>query len=264
MLLLIFGTFFIISAKEKKLNITILFQTVISMICLLFHMFSGGNAERYQTFSEYNDTFYDKLEIGLTQTPLALFLKYDYMCLVFSVILMLIIFMKYKNVLVRAVSVIPVATWIFGAFGGFILSGGGNNMEVAYDTPLFCYGLSISRGNYTHPMAWIMLLCSIIVMIALVYTAMKCAPDKKTAQFSFLLLAAVYGGRATTGFAHSGWAPYVRTYIFMYYVFVILMAVYIQAIMKEMPDEKTKIIMCCLTMSAFVGILRNFVTLGII
>ena len=263
MLLLIFGTFFILSAKEKKLNITILFQTVISMGNLLFHMFSGGNAERYEKINNYNDTFYDKLEIGLTQAPLRLFLKYDYMCLAFSAILMLIIFIRYKNVLVRAVSVIPVATWIFGAVGAFILSGG-NIDAAAYDTPLFCYGLSISRGKYTHPMAWIMLLCSIIVMLALVYTAMKCAPNKKTALFTFLLLAAAYGGRATTGFANSGWGLYARTYIFMYYVFVMLMAAYIQAVMKEMPDKKTKIIMHCLAIFAFVGVFKNIVTLGII
>ena len=263
MLLLIFGTFFILSAKEKKLNITILFQTVISMGNLLFHMFSGGNAERYEKINNYNDTFYDKLEIGLTQTPLRLFLKYDYMCLAFSVILMLIIFIKYKNILVRVVSVIPVATWIFGAVGAFILSGG-NIDAAAYDTPFFCYGLSVSRGKYTHPMAWVMLLCSIIVMLALVYTAMKCAPNKKTALFTFLLLAAAYGGRATTGFANSGWGLYARTYIFMYYVFVMLMAAYIQAVMKEMPDKKTKIIMCCLAIFAFVGAFKNIVTLGII
>lgn len=263
MLLLIFGTFFIISAKEKKLNITILFQTVISMGSLLFHLFSGGNAERYQKINSYNDTFYDKLEIGLTQTPLRLFLKYDYMCLVFSTILMLIIFIKYKNIFVRATSVIPVGAWIFGAFGAFILSGG--NIEVtAYDTPLFCYGLSVSRGKYTYPMAWIMLLCSIIVMLALVYTAIKCAPNKKTALISFLLLAAAYGGRATTGFANSGWGLYARTYIYIYYVFVILMAAYIQAVMKEMPDKKTKKIMDCLIIFAFVGVLKNIVTLGII
>lgn len=263
MLFLIFGAFFIISVKEKKLNITILLQTVISMGSLLFHMFSGGNAQRYQNINKYNDTFYDKLEIGLTQTPLRLFLKYDYMCLVFSIILMFIIFLKYKNVLVRAVSVVPVAVWIFGAFGALILSGGIIDTE-AYDTSLFCDELSVSRGKYTHPMAWIMLLCSIIVMFALVYTAMKCAPDKKTALFSFLLLAAAYGGRATTGFANFGWGLYARTYIFMYYIFVILMAAYIQAIMKGLPDKKTKIIMRCLAMFAFVGILKNIVTLGII
>lgn len=263
MLFLIFGAFFIISVKEKKLNITILLQMVISMGSLLFHMFSGGNAQRYQNINKYNDTFYDKLEIGLTQTPLRLFLKYDYMCLVFSIILMFIIFLKYKNVLVRAVSVVPVAVWIFGAFGALILSGGIIDTE-AYDTSLFCDELSVSRGKYTHPMAWIMLLCSIIVIIALVYTAMKCAPDKKTALFSFLLLAAAYGGRATTGFANFGWGLYARTYIFMYYIFVILMAAYIQAIMKGLPDKKTKIIMRCLAMFAFVGILKNIVTLGII
>lgn len=263
MLLLIFGTFFVVSTKTKKLNITILFQMVISMGSLLFHMFSGGNAERYQIHSKYNDTFYDKLEIGLTQTPLRLFLKYDYMCVVFCTILVLIIFIKYKNVLVRTVSVIPVATWIFGAFGAFILSGGIID-TAAYNTPLFCYGLSISRGKYTHPMAWVMLLCSIIVMLALVYTAMKCASNKNTVLFSFLLLAAAYGGRTTIGFANFGWGLYARTYIYIYYVFVILMAAYIQAIMKEMPDKKTKIIMRCLAMFAFVGVLKNIVTLGII
>lgn len=263
MLLLIFGVFFIISAKEKKLNITILFQTVISVVSLLFHMFSGGNADRYQNKNSYNDTFYDKLEIGLTQTPLRLFLKYDYMCLVFCSILMLIIFIKYKSVLVRAISVIPVAAWILGGIGAFFLSGG-TIETAAYDTPLFCYGLSVSRGKYTHPMAWIMLLCSIIVMLVLVYTAMKCAPDKKTALLSFLLLAAAYGGRATTGFANFGWGLYARTYIFMYYVFVILMAAYIQAVMKDMPDKKTNRIMRCLVIFALVGVFKNIVALGIV
>lgn len=263
MLFLIFGTFFIMSAKAKKLNITILVQTVISAGSLSFHMLSGGNAERYQTIGKYNDTFYDKLEIGLTQTPLKLFLKSDYMCLAFCSILMLIIFIKYKSVLVRAISVIPVAAWIFGFFGALVLSDGNIN-ATAYDTQLFCYGLSISRGKYTHPMAWIMLLCSIIIMLALVYAAMKCAPDKKTALFSFLLLAAAYGGRATTGFANSGWGLYARTYIFMYYVFVILMAVYIQAIIQELPDKKINVIMRCLVIFALVGVLKNIVTLGII
>lgn len=263
MLLLIFGTFFLISVKEKKLNVTILFQTVISVLSLLFHMFSGGNAARYENINSYKDTFYDKLEIGLTQTPLRLFLKYDYMCFAFCAMIMLIIFIKYKNGFVRVISVIPVAAWIFGTFGALVLSDGNIN-ATAYDTQLFCYGLSISRGKYTHPMAWIMLLCSIIVMLALVYAAMKCAPDKKTALFSFLLLAAAYGGRATTGFANSGWGLYTRTYIFMYYVFVILMAVYIQAVMQELPDKKANIIMRCLAAFAFVGVFKNIVALGII
>lgn len=261
-LLLIFGAFFVISAKEKKPNITILLQTVISMGSLLFHMFSGGNAERYKNINSYNDTFYDKLEIGLTQTPLRLFLKYDYMCLAFSVILMLIVFMKYKNVPARAVSAIPAVAWFFGALGAFIISDGIIDTE-AYDTPLFCYGLSVSRGKYTHPMAWIMLLCSIIVMLALVCTAMKCAPDKKWRCFSFLLLAAAYGGRATTGFANFGWGLYARTYVFMYYAFIILMAAYIQTVMKELPEKANKI-MCCLAVFAIVGALRNIAALGII
>ena len=263
MLFLIFGTFFIISAKKKKINKTIFLQTVISLLSLLFHMLSGGNAERYESFGKYNDTFYDKLEIGLTQTALRLFLKYDYMCLAFCWVLMLIIFIKYKNVLVRAISVIPVTAWISGAFGALVLSDGSID-AAAYDKPLFCYGLSVSRGKYTHPMAWIMLLCSIIVMLALVYTAMKCAPDKKTALLSFLLLAAAYGGRATTGFANSGWGLYARTYIFMYYVFVILMAAYIQAVMKDTPGKKANIIMRCLIIFALMGFLRNIVTTGII
>lgn len=263
MLFLIFGTFFIISAKKKKINKTIFLQTVISLLSLLFHMLSGGNAERYESFGKYNDTFYDKLEIGLTQTALRLFLKYDYMCLAFCWVLMLIIFIKYKNVLVRAISVIPVTAWISGAFGALVLSDGSID-AAAYDKQLFCYGLSVSRGKYTHPMAWIMLLCSIIVMLALVYTAMKCAPDKKTALLSFLLLAAAYGGRATTGFANSGWGLYARTYIFMYYVFVILMAAYIQAVMKDTPGKKANIIMRCLIIFALMGFFRNIVTTGII
>lgn len=257
MLLLIFGAFFIISVKEKKLNITILLQTVISMVSILFHLFSGGNAERYEGMYG-SDTFYDKLEIGLTQTPLRLFLKYDYMCLAFSAILMIIIFIKYKNVLVRGISVIPVVVWMFGALGAIALSDGMIDIR-AYDIPLFCWGLSVSRGKYTHPMAWIILLCSIIVVLALAYTATKCAPNKKTALFSFLLLVAAYGGRATTGFANAGWGLYARTYIFMYYVFVILMAIYIQAVMKELPDKKTNIIIRCLAIFAFVGVFRNIV-----
>ncbi len=263
MLLLISATFFIISAKEKKLNITILLQMVISVLSLLFHMLSGGNTERYEAFGKYNDTFYDKLEIGLTQTPLRLFLKYDYMCLTFSAILMLIIFIKYKKFHVRVISVIPAVAWLFGAFGALILSDGSID-AASYDKPLFGYGLSVSRGKYTHPMAWIMLLCSLIVMLALVYTAMKCAPDKKTALLSFLLLAAAYGGRATTGFANSGWGLYARTYIFMYYVFVILMAVYIQAVLKAAPDKKKDTIMRCLVIFALVGILKNIAALGIV
>ncbi|MCM1286833.1 MAG: hypothetical protein NC240_00880 [Clostridium sp.] len=263
MLFIIFGTAFIISLKAKKPNITILLQMVIAAASILFHMLSGGNTERYHFANPYNDSFFDKLEIGLTQTPLRLFLKYDYMCLAFSAILMCIIFLKYKNVLVRAVSIIPVAAWIFGAIGGLILSDG--NIDVAaYDTSLFCYGLSISRGKYTHPMAWIMLFASILVMLALVYTVMKCAPDKKTALPSFLLLASAYGGRATTGFANSGWGLYARTYLFMYYVFIIIMAVYIQAVRKELSEKKETILIRCLVIFAVLGAFKNIVTLGII
>lgn len=265
MLLLIFGAFLIISVKEKKLNTTILLQTAISVGSVLFHMFSGGNAGRQGVNNTYGykDTFYDKVEIGLTQTPLRLFLKYDYMCLVFSVMLMLIIFIKYKSFLVRVVSVIPVAVWIFGSLGNLALSDGIID-TAAYDTPMFCYELSISRGKYTHSMAWIMLLCSVIVLSCMVYTAMKCASDKKTALLSFLLLAAAYGGRATTGFAYAGWGLYGRTYIFMYYVFVVLVAIYIQAVMRELPDKKTNIIMNTLMVFALMGIFRNIVTIGII
>lgn len=263
MLFLIFGVAFIISAKDRKPNITILLQTVIAAASILFHMLSGGNTERYHFANPYNDSFFDKLEIGLTQTPLRLFLKYDYMCLAFSAILMCIIFLKYKNVLVRAVSVIPVAAWFFGAIGGLVLSDG--NIELrAYDTSLFCYGLSVSRGKYTHPMAWIMLFASVLVMLALVYTVMKCAPDKKTALFSFLLLASAYGGRATTGFANSGWGLYARTYLFMYYVFIIIMAVYIQAVRKELSEKKETILIHCLVIFAVLGAFKNIVTLGII
>lgn len=265
MLFLIFGAFLIISVKEKRLNTTMLLQTAISVGSVLFHMFSEGNAGRQGVNNTYGyrDTFYDKVEIGLTQTPLRLFLKYDYMCLAFCWMLMLIVFIKYKSVLVRTVSVIPVAVWILGTLGALVLSGGIIDIE-AYDTPLFCYELSISRGKYTHPMAWIMLLCSVIVLSCLVYTAMKCSSDKKTAMLSFLLLSAAYGGRATTGFAYAGWGLYARTYAFMYYVFAILIAAYIQAIMKELPDKRANIIMRCLVSFAFVGILRNIIVLGII
>lgn len=265
MLFLIFGTFFIMSVAKKKVSIILMLQSVCAMVSIFCHLFSKGNASRYEIMNKYNDSLIDKLEIGFTSTPLRLFLKFDYMCLFFIIMLMVITFIKYKNALCRSISVIPVLTWIAGAAGAVYLSGGNIDTE-AYNIDTFCWGLSISRGKYTHVMAWVLLIGSLIVMAAVFFTAIKCCKDKNMAWITILLIVSAYAGRITTGFANSGWGMFIRTYTYMYYVFAVLIVMFVKGEISDLPSDnkKVNIIVYTMVIMAVTGILRNMAALNIV
>lgn len=265
MLFLIFGTFLIMSIIKKKVSIILMLQSVCAMVSIFCHLFSKGNESRYEIMNKYNDNLIDKLEIGFTSTPLRLFLKFDYMCLFFIIMLMVLTFIKYKNALHRSISVIPVVTWIAGAAGALYLAGGSIDTE-AYNIDVFCWGLSISRGKYTHGMAWVLLIGSFIVMAAVFFTMLMCCRDKNMAWITILLIVSAYAGRMTVGFANSGWSTFIRTYTYMYYVFVaiIVMLVRGEISSRSSDDKKVNIIVCTIVILAATGILRNMVALNIV
>lgn len=261
-MLFIFVSLIIKNIKEKRRYVVFWLQAFVTLINLVWHAMSPNNDYRYSTMSAECDGFIDKLEIGISSTMQWLFLKFNFTFLVFSVMLAIVVFERYKDVLYRIVCTIPVFVWITSACYGMYLCDGVFDIN-ALNIASLGYGLSISRGKYSCLSTRVEAVVLIVVAVSVAWMVAIVLDDKKDLFIAYLLIFGTACGRITVGFANGGWGNFARTYLYMYYAFFIVLGLIFKANIGGLKrdDRKVNNIVFSMICFAFLGIMVNLCTL---
>lgn len=261
-MLFIFTVAVVWSVKEKRTYVVFWTQLSAVLVNLANHMLSPNNEARYTEMSAQSDNLFDKLEIGVTTTMQWLFMRFNFTFLVFAVMLLILVHIKYKKKTVRAVSFIPVLVWLVSAGYGMYLCDWVFDIT-AFNKESLGYGLSVSRGKYELPVSWVVLLVMLVVAFVVLWMLAACTDDKKQIFESYVLILGTACGRITVGFANHGWGEFGRTYLYMYYAFVVVLGMLVYTNTAEFPrtDKRVNAIIIPLVIFAFLGAMVNFATL---
>lgn len=261
LLCFVYTYFVIVGLKDRCLSKTVIIQMLAVWVNLILHGISPNNAFRYEEMSAVQDTLADKLEIGITATAKRLLVDYDYTFLVFLIMLSVFIFILSKGIFRRAVTILPIAVWVISALYGLYLSGGLFDVNV-FRTSKFYYGLSISRGKYKYVFNWVVLGAIIILGIIIITTLKQLTRDLKNEILLYIMLFGALAGRTTVGFANHGWGLFPRTYIYLYYVLIIIvMSIVEQKFDFNRKERSEHLVLKTITVLFVVGLFINICTL---
>ena len=243
-----------IKKLHKKTSWIWFVQWLISLMSVLFHLLSPDNASRYEKVGG-QDTLFDKLEIGYSATLQHLFMSYDLFFFVTLMIALIFVIKQRKRILDVVVALLPLLTYLGFGIYGLILSEGVFDRFV-FRKEALAYGLSISRGKYEIPMAWVILIVCTLSLLCVLYTLFHILDEKRFVIVGLFLACLI--GRLTVGFANSGWSEYFRTYVGMYYALAIASA----SILSRMEQSKAKKI--AMIVICIIGMINNCVFLNFI
>lgn len=224
-ILVVYTLFVIYYFINKKKNWYIIFQTILSYLSFAFIMTTPGNAERKARellrFLDYNSlSFLNKVEMSFSATMYDLIFKFNYLYILFTILLFVVILRKYKKLsyaIIGAIPFISSGATMFVAKVGFKYSTEFNKLFQVEGR----YGL-LNAQNYSSIVPYLEIflmcinICSVMVALYMIYENIK---DSLYANLIFLLGLAT---RVALGFSPTIWASGERTYIFFYFAIIIL------------------------------------------
>lgn len=252
MLCIIYMSYLVGGIIRKRFNPVIFLQLILSVCGFMWHLLSTDNQDRMS--GQEKVSFFDKIEIGFTNTAARLFFDPNYMIICFVVFLAICMWItgnKRKNTGVALAITVGVTQFMLGKIIPVIL---GKNY---YPNAFFNYFLkkgSIADGKYNNIISWLFLLGCIIIL-GMIVVCIFSYFDTRQAVLILVILVAGFAARMVVSYAHGRWIYHQRTYYSVYLaVAAAMLAIYIQ-LGKE---NKRKIIMKFLTIAAVVGGLKSF------
>lgn len=251
----------IICFINRKMPRYILISGVMVLIEACYIIFSPGNERRSlsdnQTFPEIaNLSFGNKCELGLSSTLFHFIFTPRILFLIFTLLLIVIMFEIKKNVIYRCFATIPFFTGIvFGFFETELYSlfpwlfGVENTM------------LTTGVWDIQNPKSIICWLIMLIVVMCILISIVGIISEFPKEGMSILIAIGIgFASRCMMGFSATIWASGDRTYIYLYFAFVIAC----MYIMKVLSKEKREKINCLVIPLAGLSVLHlwTYVALG--
>lgn len=214
--------------RDKKLSGMIVMQTILSLGNLALHMFAPGNGVRSQTeasvrFPDYGTmSIIDKLELGFSSSLYEFFYTVNYIVFIMGILIMVLVFMKTKNVFYR---LIGSALFLAQGFFGFFING---IVERRFHIAIFSNRMhssgTIDEANYYSWKSYYAIVLLFIVSICLIVSLYIVFGNTRKSIYAIGLLFAGLGARMVVAFSPSIWVSSVRTFIMMYFAFIAITA----------------------------------------
>lgn len=191
-----------LSIRKKRPDGVVCIQTVISVFGILFHLFNAGNRGRSSTFTEdAHMTGVDKLCMGFISTLHHLFFdkERNYFFLCMCILICIVTCVMQTKQWVKIISVIPLllcaVSMITGVFSDTVECDTWRDTRLILPVVLALFGVT----------------CILICMYQILQ-------DRQKFLTVFILLFAGFAGRMTVGFSGTGLSAFIRTYTFLYYI----------------------------------------------
>ncbi|MBR4514940.1 MAG: hypothetical protein IKO61_08660 [Lachnospiraceae bacterium] len=224
----VFAYMFARSVKDKRISAAFAYEALVSA-GFIAHALTQRNIDRLEVTTERLH-FYEYLDIGFTGTLQEMIFDYDF---VFFVVLLLISALvivgikktalgggkKYAGI---AAALLSVALWIvFGFYLGLVRADIFD--EYVYDGLID--SRTITEGKYDSAVNIFYELAVLVIWILLFVNIYHAFDASFKARLLSVLLFAGICGRTTVGFAGNHQFYFERTFLFLYYIFIIIASV---------------------------------------
>jgi len=228
LLLLIITLLFLYSSFQKRIDYYLLLQLLIVAAMLIFILTCPGNASRYssEVLSWYPDYgmlgFIEKLQLGYSSTLAHFIVSPNIVFTTFCILLYISIHIQYSNILYKVIAAIPLLVYIL-----FVIF----NIFYSYDSNIIYWirkiqGVKNATSIINYAPLLILGLCSILCIFVSIYLCFK--NDRLKALFCIMFIIFGLSSRIVMGFSPTIWASSYRTFIFIYFVFIVCIALFYQ------------------------------------
>ena len=222
-LLVVYSVFTVIMFINQKLPLFMVIQTILCGASFLFILTCPGNAARKAAevatwFPEYDSIpFPVKIEMGFSSSLFEFVMKPNFIFNIFCGLLLIGIVLKYKNLLYRVIATVPLASGlILGTYSSVTneFIPGISKIE----NSLTKFGTDLNLASFS---SWIPDLILAVVCIAICISLLCFFKNELKSLLSIFIILLGFGSRVMLGISPTIWASSSRTFIFMYFSFII-------------------------------------------
>lgn len=259
-LFVVYFTFTIYLLIHKRINMFMILQTCICFMSIIFILSTPGNVKRKNSeiqtwFPDYiNISFIRKIEMGFSSSWFEFVMKPNVIFTVFCILLLLCMMVTQKKKLYKWIAFIPLASsLIFGLFSNVLSEAFPAIQKI--NNSMTQYG---TRANFASIISWIPDIILAVVFISILISLYFIFINKKYAIVTIFIIMLGFGSRMIMAFSPTIWVSGERTFIFMYFSFIICSIILFQVIFKSEIskfDTFTKSIISILALLSFLNTL---------
>ncbi|WP_010249424.1 DUF6056 family protein [Acetivibrio cellulolyticus] len=232
---LVFTIYLII---KKRPNLFMFVQSILGIASIIFILTCPGNyvrkiSEVKRWFPEYpNMSLLRKIEMGYSSSLFQFIINPNIIFTLFSGLLLICMIITNKKGLYKVMAAVPFATSIiFGYLGGLLV-------EVLpivdfVKNSMTEFGTGIEIFSVTSWLPDVIITFSLVSVLFSLYVIFE---NKKYSMLSIFIVLLGFGSRIIMAFSPTIWASSLRTFIFMYFAFIICSVILFQVIL----DSKLK------------------------
>jgi len=212
---------------KKRQHPMVWLSLLVCVVQLVIIITCPGNkvrtiAETASWFPLYSEfSLFDKLNIGLYSTVLHFFASYDIIFILFLFVMLLLMRRKHKTVKAALFFLPPLICWLgltfFNGLQRLFIKGA----TVGTGISPFITGILDSVYRFSVPSKSLWLSCFSLAAIVFVIYAITLVFDKKKSIAMILILMLGFASRILMGFSPTVYASGYRTYLYMYFAFMI-------------------------------------------
>ena len=220
---LLFGIILFIK-NNKKISFFILMQFLITLASLIFILLTPGNGVRKleETVGYFPDYYslsmIEKLSIGITATIGELIANYCITFAVFTFMIAITIYSKYKDKYIRLIGMIPfVSTMVFSYLNA--ITNNNYTIHLMRDNFLLEQALIVSK-NYTYIGSYVNLILSLTIIISIFVSLLLIFKNLKN-NIAFYVFGCGLITRLVLAFSPTIFVSKNRTFIIMEFAYLI-------------------------------------------
>ncbi len=244
--------------KTKKINIYIMFQTLICAGGMVLILICPGNALRAASeipkwFPDYTQlSFMQKTELGYSSSLYEFIMQPNLIFTIFSFLLLISIFLKQKNKILRTIAAIPFATsLIFGLFGSYASTVFPWIAAVKNAMTIYGTGATFASVQSLFPDVLLAMIC-----LSVLFSIYHAFDNKDTGLLAILIVLLGFATRIMMGFSPTIWASGERTFTIMFFSFIICSVMLYNQIMKTHMFKYDHVFMPAITSIAALSYLN--------
>lgn len=238
MCLILFSIYLVFSIyllMEKKAHKYLLIPLAACCASLVFILTCPGNVNRNiseiaRWFPGFKDiSFFRKIEMGFSTAIFEFVMKPNMVFTIFSGLLLLLMILKSQKKSYRVIAAIPfISSLTLGLFGNITTIIFPGILKIINSMTEIGTGVTFSSIRSWVPDFILIIVCfSILVSIYLLFD------NKRDSLFLIFIILLGFGSRFIMGFSPTIWASSTRTYIFMYFSFIICSVIIYNIILKN-------------------------------
>lgn len=220
---------------NRKWNWYMIFQTLLCIGSILFTLTNPGNAARraFSVTSSFPDfdniSIFRKIEMGFSSSLFEFIMKPNIIFTLFCGLLLLCMVITHSNKVYRWIASIPFASsLIFGIFNSFF----GNIFPgiLKIKESMTNYGTGIAFASIR---SWIPDIILSVILLAICFSLYVIFENKKESMLIIFIFLLGFGSRMLMAFSPTIWASGARTFMFMYFAFIICSIILYKVILKS-------------------------------